>query len=129
MCFYRRPKKEINVKKLLPLIALTVAASAFAQQQQPQWTIQNVGQSQKPAPQVAACIAKSWADKSQQQVISQDVLANDMAMDVYVPGQQPPNGAAAMVRPARSAGAATWVGFRSVGDAANPAAADLSTCL
>ncbi|MEK6314565.1 MAG: hypothetical protein V4807_09130 [Burkholderia gladioli] len=116
------------MKKLLPLIALTVAASAFAQQQ-PQWTIQNVGQSQKPANQVAACIAKTWADKSQQQVISQDVLANDMAMDVYVPGQQPPNGAAAIVRPARVSGAATWVGFRSVGDAANPAAADLSTCL
>ncbi len=87
------------MKKLLPLIALTVAASAFAQQQQPQWTIQNIGQSQKPAPQVAACIAKSWADKSQQQVISQAVLANDMAMDVYVPGQQPPNGAAAIGAP------------------------------
>ncbi|MEK6347071.1 MAG: hypothetical protein V4764_06300 [Burkholderia sp.] len=116
------------MKKLLPLIALTVAASAFAQQQ-PQWTIQNVGQSQKPAQQVSACIAKAWADKSQQTVVSQNVLANGQAMDVYVPGQQPPNGAAAMVRPARSAGAATWVGFRSVGDAASPAAADLNACL
>ncbi len=116
------------MKKLLPLIALTVAASAFAQQQ-PQWKIQNVGQSQKPAPQVAACIAKTWADKSQQSVISQDVLANDQAVDVYVPGQQPPNGAAAMVRPARAPGAATWVGFRAVGDAASPAVEDLNSCL
>ncbi|GAB7539809.1 hypothetical protein AB4851_12715 [Burkholderia sp. 22PA0099] len=116
------------MKKLLPLIALTVAASAFAQQQ-PQWTIQNVGQSQKPAQEVSACIAKAWADKSQQTVVSQNVLANGQAMDVYVPGQQPPNGAAALVRPARSAGSATWVGFRSVGDAASPAAADLNACL
>ncbi len=101
------------MKKLLPLIALTVAASAFAQQQ-PQWTIQNVGQSQKPANQVAACIAKTWADKSQQQVISQDVLANDMAMDVYVPGQQPPNGAAARwcVRPASRAPRPGWASAR-----------------
>lgn len=113
--------------KYLPLIALTVALSACASQ--PPADVQNVGQSQKPAPQVAACIAKSWADKSQQQVVSQEVLANGLAMDVYVPGQQPPNGAAALVRPARTSNAATWVGFRSNGSADSQSASDINACL
>ncbi|TPQ40516.1 hypothetical protein C2U71_22065, partial [Burkholderia ubonensis] len=76
--------------KYLPFIALTVAISAHAADP----AMQNVGQSQKPAQDVSACIAKTWADKSQQQVISQNVLANGLATDVYAPGQQPPNGAA-----------------------------------
>ncbi|MBU9469767.1 hypothetical protein [Burkholderia multivorans] len=107
--------------KYLPLIALTVAISAHAAGP----AVQNVGQSQKPAEDVSACIAKTWADKSQQQVISQNVLANGLATDVYVPGQQPPNGAAALVRPSWQAGAKTWVGLR--GDAA--AAGDINACL
>ena len=73
--------------KYLPLIALTVAFSAHAADS----ALQNVGQSQKPADQVAQCIAKTWADKSQQQVTSQYELANGLAMAVYAPGQQPPH--------------------------------------
>ncbi|MET3820555.1 hypothetical protein ACVK00_002151 [Burkholderia sp. PvR073] len=107
--------------KYLPLIALTVAISAHAADP----AMQNVGQSQKSAQDVSACIAKTWADKSQQQVVSQNVLANGLATDVYVPGQQPPNGAAAMVRPSSKADAKTWVGVR--GDAAS--AGDITACL
>jgi hypothetical protein len=113
--------------KYLPLIALTVALAACAAQ--PPADVQSVGQSQKPAKEVAACIAKSWADKSQQQVISQEVLANDLAKDVYVPGQQPPNGSAALVRPARSGNAATWIGFRATGGGAGGATSDINACL
>ncbi|RKU05416.1 hypothetical protein C7H84_02725 [Burkholderia sp. Nafp2/4-1b] len=107
--------------KYLPLIALTVAISANAAAP----AVQNVGQSQKSAEDVSACIAKTWADKSQQQVVTQNVLANGLATDVYAPGQQPPNGAAAMVRPASQQGAKTWVGMR--GDAAS--AGDINACL
>lgn len=112
--------------KYLPLIALTVAISAHAADPS---AVQNVGQSQKPAQEVSACIAKTWADKSQQQVVSQNVLANGLATDVYAPGQQPPNGAAAMVRPADTAGAKTWVGFRAGSGAGADAAGAISACL
>ncbi|WP_317135480.1 MULTISPECIES: hypothetical protein [Burkholderia] len=89
-----------------------------------------MGQSQKPAQDVATCIAKTWADKAQQQVVTQEVLANGLAADVYVPGQQPPNGAAAVVRPAPSGNAKTWVGFRAGSGAAGGAAAsDINSCL
>ncbi|WP_231755900.1 MULTISPECIES: hypothetical protein [unclassified Burkholderia] len=92
--------------------------------------MKNVGQSQKPAPDVSACIAKTWADKSQQQVVTQNVLANGLAADVYVPGQQPPNGAAAVVRPAFSGNAKTSVGFRAgSGSADGAAAGDINSCL
>jgi hypothetical protein len=110
--------------KFLPLVALVAATSAFAQSPS---GVQSVGQSQQPPQAVAQCIAQKWADKSQQQVISQATLANNMAMDVYVPGQQPPSGAAAIVRPAYS-GKGTWVGFRSNG-AAGDATGDIGTCL
>jgi hypothetical protein len=98
--------------KFLPLIALTVAVSACAAQ--PPAGVQSVGQSQQPPRAVATCIAHKWADSSQQQVVLQSTLANDQAMDVFVPGQQPPNGAAAVVRPSYT-GKGTWVGFRSGG--------------
>lgn len=112
--------------KYLPLIALTVAISACAAQQP---AVQSVGQSQQPPGAVAQCIAKKWADSSQQQVVSQDALANDQAVDVYVPGQQPPNGSAAVVRPSRS-GPGSWVGFRSAGGGADGGAAgSISACL
>lgn len=109
--------------KYLPLIALIVATSASAADT----GVQNVGQSQKSAQDVSACIAKTWADKSQQQVVTQNVLANGL----YVPGQQPPNGAAAVVRPAFSGNAKTWVGFRagSSGAADGAAAGDINSCL
>ncbi|KVE28396.1 hypothetical protein WS67_06440 [Burkholderia singularis] len=113
--------------KYLPLIALIAATSAIAA---PAADVQNVGQSQKPAEEVATCIAKTWADKAQQQVVSQYELANGLATDVYVPGQQPPNGAAAVVRPAFASNAKTWVGFRSgSGSADGAATSDINSCL
>ena len=112
--------------KYLPLIALTVAISACAAQ--PPAGVQSVGQSQQPPKAVAQCIAQKWADSSQQQVVSQDTMANDQAMDVYVPGQQPPNGAAAVVRPSYS-GSGTWVGFRSNGGAGSDATGAITGCL
>ncbi|MGF6722422.1 hypothetical protein P3T43_001769 [Paraburkholderia sp. GAS41] len=112
--------------KFLPLIALTVAISACAAQ--PPAGVQSVGQSKQPPKAVAQCIAQKWADGSQQQVVSQDTMANDQAMDVYVPGQQPPTGAAAVVRPAYS-GSGTWVGFRSNGGANSDATGAITGCL
>jgi hypothetical protein len=113
------------MKKYFPLIALVAAASAFAQSPA---GIQSVGQSQQAPQAVAQCIAKKWADNSQQQVISQATLANEMAVDVYVPGQQPPSGAAAVVRPSNS-GKGTWVGFRSGGATGGDATSAISACL
>ena len=112
--------------KYLPLIALTIAISACAAQ--PPAGVQSVGQSQQPPPVVATCIGQKWADSSQQQVISQNILANGRAMDVYVPGQQPPNGAAAVVRPSYS-GNGTWVGFRAGGAGGSDATSAISGCL
>ncbi|SMG22469.1 hypothetical protein [Paraburkholderia susongensis] len=112
--------------KYLPLIALTVALSACAAQ--PPAGVQSVGQSQQPPGAVAACIAQKWADGSQQQVISQNILANGQAMDVYVPGQQPPGGAAAVVRPSFT-GKGTSVGFRAGGGAGSDATSAISGCL
>ena len=111
--------------KYLPLIALTVAISACAAQ--PPAGVQSVGQSQQPPKAVAQCIAHKWADGTQQQVILQDTMANDQAMDVYVPGQQPPTGAAAVVRP--GSGTGSWVGFRSNGAAGSDATGAISGCL
>ncbi|WP_341312217.1 hypothetical protein WN982_11920 [Paraburkholderia sp. IMGN_8] len=114
--------------KYLPLIALIAAFSASAAQ--PPAGVQSVGQSQQPPKAVATCIAQKWADGSQQRVVSQDTLANDQALDVYVPGQQPPNGAAAVVRPSYT-GKGTWVGFRSNGAAGSDATTTsaISACL
>ena len=113
--------------KLSPLIALTVAVSACAAQ--PPAGVQSVGTSQQPPAAVSKCIAQKWADKSQQQVVSQDTMAFDRAMDVYVPGQQPPNGAAAVVRPSYQ-GSGTWVGFRpGSGGGGGDATGDINGCL
>ena len=49
-------------------------------------------------------------------------------MDVYVPGQQPPSGAAAIVRPNWS-GPGSWVGFRAAGGAGSDATGDIQGCL
>ncbi|AET89057.1 hypothetical protein BYI23_A012190 [Burkholderia sp. YI23] len=111
--------------KYFPLLALTVAISACAAHPP---AVQQVGTSQKAPNVVAQCVAQKWADKSQQQVVSQDTLAGDKAVDVYVPGQQPPNGAAAVVRPATT-GAGTWVGFRASGAAGSQATGDIQACL
>lgn len=105
---------------------MTVAISACAAQ--PPAGVQQVGTSQKAPKVVAQCVAQKWADKSQQQVVSQDTLANDQAVDVYVPGQQPPAGAAAVVRPNWS-GPGSWVGFRASGATGSDATGDIQTCL
>ncbi|MDR6392189.1 hypothetical protein J2801_005317 [Paraburkholderia phenoliruptrix] len=55
-------------------------------------------------------------------------MANDQAVDVYVPGEQPPNGAAAVVRPSYS-GKGSWVGFRANGAAGSDATSAISSCL
>jgi hypothetical protein len=112
--------------KYLPILALTVAISACAAPMSP--GVSQVGTSQQPPKAVAQCIAQKWADKSQQQVVSQDTLANDMAADVYVPGQQPPDGAKAIVRPNYS-GPGTWVGFRAAGSGGSDATGDIQACL
>jgi hypothetical protein len=115
--------------KLLPLlVVIATAMSACANQPMPPDT-QSVGQSQQPPAAVAQCIAQKWADRSQRQVISQAVLANNQAIDIYVPGQQPPNGAAAVVRPAGTGNSKTWVGFRASGGAGSNATGDISACL
>ena len=61
--------------KFIPLLALTVAISACAAQ--PPAGVQQVGTSQKAPKVVAQCVAQKWADSSQQQVVSQNTLAND----------------------------------------------------
>jgi hypothetical protein len=90
---------------------------------------QSVGESQQPVAAVAQCIAQKWADRSQQTVISQVIVANNQAMDVYVPGQQPPNGAAAVVRPSWTGNSKTWVGFRPGSAGGSGTGADVSGCL
>ncbi|WP_153100341.1 hypothetical protein [Paraburkholderia hayleyella] len=112
--------------KSLPLIVMTVAISACAGQ--PPAGVQSVGQSQQSPKAVAQCVAQKWADKSRQQVILQDTLANDQGLDVFVPGQQPPNGAAAVVLPANN-GKGSWVGFRANGAAGSDTTGDISACL
>jgi hypothetical protein len=115
------------MKPALLLAATAAALSACATQPMPP-SAQTVGESQQPAAAVAQCIAQKWANQSQQQVISQVVLANNQAMDVYVPGQQPPNGAAALVRPSWTANSKTWVGFRA-GGTGGSSGGDIAGCL
>jgi hypothetical protein len=114
--------------KIVLAAAVTAALGACANQPIPAGA-QSVGTSQQPPNAVAQCISKKWADKSQQQVISQTTMANNQAVDVYVPGQQPPNGAAALVRPAWSANGKTWVGYRAGAGASGDATGDISACL
>lgn len=105
------------------LIVLVVALSACASQ--PPADVHPVGQSQQVPKVVAQCIASKWADASGQTVYLQYILANDMAFDIYVPGQQPPSGAAAMVRQSFS-GATTSVSFHGPDSNATSA---ISQCL
>jgi hypothetical protein len=116
--------------KYLPLLATTATAvllSACAGQPM-QAGVQNVGTSQKTAPVVAQCIAQAWADKTQQPITTQSILANNQAADVLLPGQ-PPGGAAAVVRPSWQ-GSGTWVGLRQGSGADTSAAAsDIQACL
>lgn len=84
-----------------------------------------IGQSKLEPKAAAQCIGQKWADSTRQQVWMQYMLANDQAFDVYVPGQQPPNGAAAVVRKAPN-GSGSWLGYR--GDDSNGASGALSQC-
>ena len=70
-----------------------------------------VGQSQLAPKAAAICIAQKWANSTGQTAYIQYVFANDTAFDVYPPGQQPPSGSAALIRPAPS-GTGSAVGFR-----------------
>jgi hypothetical protein len=90
---------------------------------------QSIGTSEQPAAQVAQCIARKWADRAQQAVVSQTMLANNQTVDVYLPGQPPPDGAAATVRPSRSPTNRTWVGYRAGASAGAEATGDISACL
>ena len=114
--------------KPLPLLVVTIAVSACASQPVPP-SAQSLGESQQPVPAVSQCIAQKWADQSQQTVISQVIVANNQAMDVYVPGQQPPNGAAALVRPSWTGNSKTWVGFRAGSGTGGNTGGDVSGCL
>jgi hypothetical protein len=114
--------------KPLSILVVTAALSACASQPMPP-SAPSLGESQQPVSVVAQCIAKNWADRSQQQVISQVIVANNQAMDVYVPGQQPPNGAAALVRPSYTGNSKTWVGFRAGSGAGGNSGGDISGCL
>ncbi len=114
----------MKIVKILPIAAVPLIFAACASQ--PPVNITPVGQSARAPTDVAMCIAKTWADKSQQPVTSQTVIAGNVAMDVLLPGQAP-GGSAAMVRPAQT-GTGSWVGYRSVGSTMPPPA-DISTCL
>jgi hypothetical protein len=116
--------------KYLPLLATTATAVLLSACAGPgmQPGVQSVGTSQKAAPVVSQCIAQAWADKTQQPITTQSILANNQAADVLLPGQ-PPGGAAAVVRP-NWQGSGTWVGLRSANGADTSAAAgDIQACL
>ena len=112
--------------KYLPLLALSVLCAACAAPRDANVT--EVGSSAKAAPDVAQCIATTWSNKAQLPVTSQTVVANDVAVNVYLPGAPAdPSGPAALVRPARS-GTGTWVGFRSNGSSSG-VPSDIAGCL
>jgi ribosomal protein L11 len=114
--------------KPLSLFVVAVAVSGCASQPMPP-SAQSLGESQHPVSAVSQCIAQKWANQSQQQVISQVIVANNQAMDVYVPGQQPPNGAAAVVRPSWTGNSKTWVGFRAGSGGGSNTSGDIGGCL
>lgn len=99
----------------LALAALVIAVSGCASKPPPPPAapVSPVGQSQLAPKAAALCIMQKWATNSGQTVYAQYVFANDTAFDVFVPGQQPPSGSAALVRPAAS-GPGSMVSFRGV---------------
>ncbi|TAM00455.1 MAG: hypothetical protein EPN70_22300 [Paraburkholderia sp.] len=105
--------------KYVCVIFVVATLDACASQPLPM-SAESVGTSLHPSVAVAQCIAQKWADRSQQQVISQTMTADNQAIDVYMPGQRPPDGAAATVRPSWSPNNKTWVGYRA-GSGANVA--------
>ncbi|WP_423199631.1 MULTISPECIES: putative periplasmic lipoprotein [unclassified Cupriavidus] len=110
---------------ILALAAATLGGCAMSPYTPPPSTETRAIGNSKLAPKAAAqCIAQQWAASMRQEVWMQYMLANDEAFDVYVPGQQPPNGAAAVVRKAAN-GQGSWLGFRGADSAA---AGALSQC-
>lgn len=102
------------MKLVLPALVLAVSGCASQPTSSPSplpSEVRPVGQSQLPPKAAAACIAQKWATGTRQTVYTQYVYANDTAFDVFVPGQMPPSGSAAMVRPATN-GSGSMVGFR-----------------
>lgn len=98
----------------LAIAALVIAVSGCASQPSsppPPPAVRPIGQSQLAPMAAATCVAQKWATSAGQTVYMQYVYANDTAFDVFVPGQQPPSGSAAIVRPATS-GPGSMVGFR-----------------
>lgn len=109
--------------RVLSFVFVTLALGACANQTVPMGA-QSVGTSEQPTAAVAQCIAKKWAERSQQQVVSQTMLANNQAVDVYLP-----DGTAATVRPSLSPTNRTWVGYRAGSAAGTDATGDISACL
>jgi len=110
--------------KCLPIVALAAFVSVQAAAQP--GPVQPVGRSNHPPRQVAQCIAKTWADRSQKQVLIQYVAANDRGFAVLLPGQTP-GGAAALVD--SDGGPGTRVAFRTAGRPYREAVADIQGCL
>jgi hypothetical protein len=104
----------------LALAALVIAVSGCASQPPPPAAVRPVGQSQLAPKAAATCVAQKWATSSGQTVYMQHVFANETAFDVYVPGQQPPAGSAALVRPSTS-GPGSMVSYRGTETAASGA--------
>jgi hypothetical protein len=108
------------------LIVISASALALAACAAPMpENTQSVSQSAHTPAAVAQCIASTWANSSGQTVYTQFVLANNQAFDVYAPGQQPPSGAAAVVRPGTSSPGSS-VGFRG---GSSSAAGSINNCL
>jgi hypothetical protein len=109
------------MRHLLFVPVLAVAACAAPAPE----NVQSVGQSAHAPAAVAQCIALNWANSSGQTIYMQHVLANDRAFDVYAPGQKPPGGSAAVIRPAPT-GTGSSVGLRGGG---GNAASSVNACL
>jgi hypothetical protein len=96
----------------LAYAALVIAVSGCASQPPaPPPPVSPVGQSRLVPKAAAICIAQKWMASSGQTANIQYVFANESAFDVFVPGQEPPNGSAALVR---EGGAGSMVSFRGV---------------
>jgi hypothetical protein len=92
-------------------LVIAVAGCASHPPAAPPPPAQPVGQSHLVPKAAAICIAQKWATATGQTATIQYVFANETAFDVFVPGQQPPDGSAALVR---EGGAGSMVSFRGV---------------
>ncbi|MGI4814339.1 MAG: hypothetical protein ACRYG5_17035 [Janthinobacterium lividum] len=113
--------------KYIPVVGVSILFAACATQVPS--NVQPVGKSANAPQDVAQCIAKRWADKTQQTITSQTTIANNLGVDVLMPGAAP-GGNAAVVRPSLD-GKGAWVGIRSTGGApvSPDAASDINSCL